>query len=49
MVPQVAITSLMGSEAEDRGYQAGVDQYLVKLDREQIVNILNQYHHAGVK
>ncbi|NLB64397.1 MAG: response regulator [Fibrobacter sp.] len=48
-IPVVAITSLMGSEAEERGYQAGVDQYLVKLDREQIVNTLNHYHSVGVK
>lgn len=36
-LPVVAITSLSGEEAERRGREAGVDGYLVKLDREKIL------------
>jgi two-component system chemotaxis sensor kinase CheA len=36
-LPVVAITSVMGSEAEARGRAAGIDEYLVKLDREMIL------------
>jgi len=36
-LPVVAITSLSGEDAERRGREAGVDGYLVKLDREKIL------------
>jgi DNA-binding response OmpR family regulator len=36
-LPVLAITSLSGEEAERRGREAGVDGYLVKLDREKIL------------
>lgn len=37
-LPVVAITSLSGDEAVRRGKEAGVDGYLVKLDREKILS-----------
>ncbi len=36
-LPIVAVTSLAGEAAEKRGLAAGVDEYQVKLDREQLV------------
>lgn len=42
-LPVVAITSLAGSEAEQEGLAAGVDQYLIKLDKEEIAKTLQKY------
>ncbi|HSQ43074.1 MAG TPA: chemotaxis protein CheW, partial [Fibrobacteraceae bacterium] len=42
--PIMAITSLMGSDAEQRGLEAGVNEYQIKLDREKIVERLRFYH-----
>ena len=36
-LPVIAVTSVAGEAAEQSGRQAGVDEYLIKLDREQIV------------
>lgn len=36
-LPIVAVTSLAGSAAEKKGIEAGVDEYQIKLDREQLV------------
>jgi two-component system chemotaxis sensor kinase CheA len=36
-LPVIAITSLMGEEAELRGKQVGITEYLIKLDRERIM------------
>lgn len=43
-IPIMAITSLMGSDAEKRGLEAGVNEYQIKLDREKIVDRLRFYH-----
>lgn len=45
-LPILAITSLMGSEAEQRGLDAGVDEYQIKLDREKIVERVRFYHRG---
>ena len=36
-LPVIAVTSVAGEAAEQSGRQAGVDEYLIKLDREQII------------
>lgn len=38
-LPLVAVTSLAGSAAEKKGLDAGVDEYQIKLDREQLVDV----------
>ena len=43
-LPIMAITSLMGSDAEKRGLEAGVNEYQIKLDREKIIDRLRFYH-----
>jgi len=42
-LPILAVTSLSGDLAERKGRDAGLTDYLVKLDREQIVDRCNQY------
>jgi len=37
-LPIVAVTSLAGAAAEQKGMEAGVDEYQIKLDREQLVD-----------
>jgi two-component system chemotaxis sensor kinase CheA len=46
-VPVVAVTSLAGEVAEQRGRDAGLDEYLVKFDREQLVERTQHYLAAG--
>ncbi|MBD3314468.1 MAG: response regulator, partial [Chitinivibrionales bacterium] len=36
-LPVIAITSVSGGEAERLGREAGVDDYLAKLDREEVL------------
>jgi two-component system, chemotaxis family, sensor kinase CheA len=36
-VPVIAVTSLMGPEARQRGTAAGIDEYSIKLDREHVL------------
>ena len=38
-LPLVAVTSLAGAAAEQKGLDAGVDEYQIKLDREQLVDV----------
>ncbi len=38
-LPLVAVTSLAGTAAEQKGIDAGIDEYQVKLDREQLVDV----------
>jgi len=38
-LPLVAVTSLAGAAAEQKGIDAGVDEYQIKLDREQLVDV----------
>lgn len=42
-LPVIAVTSVAGEAAEKRGLEAGVNEYLIKLDREQIIAKINQY------
>lgn len=42
-IPVIAVTSVAGEAAEERGRQAGVDEYLIKLDREQIASKIDLY------
>jgi two-component system chemotaxis sensor kinase CheA len=42
-LPILAVTSLSGDLAEKKGRDAGLTEYLVKLDRELIVDRCNQY------
>jgi two-component system chemotaxis sensor kinase CheA len=42
-LPIIAVTSLSGEHAERRGREAGLTEYLIKLDREQLVERTN--HH----
>ena len=42
-LPVIAVTSVSGEEAERRGKAAGIDEYLIKLDREKILKTLSKY------
>jgi len=42
-LPMIAITSVSGETAEKEGETAGLDEYLVKLDRDQILERCNYY------
>lgn len=48
-LPVVAVTSLSGEEASRRGKDAGVDSYMVKLDREKILHVVETYLTHGRK
>ncbi len=41
-LPIIAVTSLASDEDQARGMQAGIDQYHVKLDREQLIATVDQ-------
>jgi len=41
-MPIIAITSLTGEDAVRKGLEAGVDRYIVKLDRERIVQAIEE-------
>jgi len=36
-IPAIAVTSVMGEVAEARSQEVGIDEYLIKLDRDQIL------------
>jgi two-component system chemotaxis sensor kinase CheA len=40
-LPVIAITSLSGEDAVRKGMEAGVDRYIVKLDRERIIQAID--------
>lgn len=42
-LPVIAVTSLAGEEDQQRGLEAGVDEYLTKLNREKILSAV--HHH----
>jgi two-component system chemotaxis sensor kinase CheA len=42
-LPIIAVTSLSGEAAEKRGLKAGVNEYMIKLDREKIIHSINRY------
>jgi two-component system chemotaxis sensor kinase CheA len=46
-LPVVAVTSLSGDDAVARGKAAGVDAYMVKLDREQIIRTVETFLDHG--
>ncbi len=48
-LPVLAITSIAGSAAERRGRQVGLDEYLIKLDRDEIVEKCSYYLKHGRK
>ncbi len=41
-LPIIAVTSLCGEVAEKRGLEAGINEYLVKLDREKIIKTVRK-------
>jgi two-component system chemotaxis sensor kinase CheA len=47
--PVLAVTALMGEEAEDRGKQAGITEYLIKLDRERIMDRVKYHLSDGIR
>ncbi len=52
-IPVVAVTSLAGQEDQKRGKEAGVDEYQVKLDRDQLLESIKRLlkqskHNAGL-
>ena len=46
-LPIIAVTSLAGEEDETRGRQAGVDDYQIKLDREQLLGKIDEFLRGG--
>ena len=42
-LPIIAVTSLAGDVDKAHGFQAGVNEYLIKLDKEEILNCLDRY------
>ena len=48
-LPIAAVTSLAGSAAEREGYDAGVNEYMIKLDRQQLVESCRRLLKAAGK
>jgi len=48
-LPVIAVTSLAGEEDEARGRRAGVDDYQVKLDREQLLAKVGEFLRSGAQ
>jgi len=46
-LPVIAVTTVMGKEAEDRGRAVGIDEYMIKLDRERIVERSGHFLEHG--
>ena len=42
-IPVIAVTSVAGEEAKATGLEAGIDEYLIKLDREEILLNIRKY------
>lgn len=42
-LPIIAVTTLSGDSAEKKAREAGISEYLIKLDREQIIDKCRQY------
>ena len=42
-LPIIAVTSLAGDVDKARGFESGVNEYLIKLDKEEILNCLDKY------
>ena len=47
-LPVLALTSLAGDADRERGLKAGIDEYLVKLDRDRLVMAATSYLHRVV-
>ncbi len=45
-LPVIAVTSLAGDMDKARGFDAGVNEYLIKLDKEEIIRSLNRHLHG---
>ena len=45
-IPVIAVTSLAGQEDLERGRQAGVDEYQIKLDRDQLMETVRRFLKA---
>lgn len=48
-LPIIAVTSIAGAAAEQRGKQVGLDEYLIKLDRDEILSKCSYYLKNGRK
>jgi two-component system, chemotaxis family, sensor kinase CheA len=46
-IPVIALTSVMGKLVESRGEVVGIDEYLIKLDRDQILERCRHYIEHG--
>ncbi len=46
-IPILALTSVAGDLAEQRAIDAGIDEYLIKLDREKVLERVNYYLTNG--
>lgn len=46
-IPVIALTSVAGDAAEQRAIDAGIDEYLIKLDREKVLERVNYYLTHG--
>jgi len=42
-LPIIAVTSVSGEAAEKRGLEAGINEYLIKLDQEKILASMAQH------
>lgn len=47
-LPVIALTSLAGDEDVRRGHQCGVDEYQIKMDREQLLLAIQRLHRASL-
>ena len=48
-LPVIALTSVSGTGAVAKGKSLGVDEYLIKLDREEIIMTLRKYLNSNLK
>jgi two-component system, chemotaxis family, sensor kinase CheA len=48
-LPIIAVTSVNGEKAERAGLEAGINEYLIKLDRDKVLNTCKKYLMTRVK
>ncbi len=48
-LPVIAVTSIAGAAAEQRAKEVGIDEYLIKLDRDDILKKCSEYLQNGRK
>jgi len=46
-LPVIAVTSLSGEEDEKKGKEAGVDDYLIKIDQEEVLRSVHHFLEEG--